>query len=148
MPSQKRQQIVDITVPWVFTSASLLMHVPDESVNIYAVVKPFQWPVEVVFHFFLFFFDREISINRNYYMPQIWVGLVISISCVIFILYLLQRYFQENQLKTSSSLTRPNRVKTLQTKAQGDGSHLACTATLGKHFIYVLSNLLLQGNEK
>ncbi|EFX87004.1 hypothetical protein DAPPUDRAFT_235850 [Daphnia pulex] len=93
IPTQEHTQIVDITVPWVYTSASLLMHVPDESVNIYAVVKPFQWPI--------------------------WVGLVISIVCVIFILYLLQRYFQENQLKTSSSLTRP-RVKTLQTKAQGD----------------------------
>ncbi len=46
MPSQERQQIVDITVPWVYTSASLLMHVPDESVNIHAVVKPFQWPVK------------------------------------------------------------------------------------------------------
>jgi hypothetical protein len=76
------------------------------------------------------------------------VGLVISIACVIFILYLLQRYFQENQLKTSSSLTRP-RIENLQTKTQeGDGNHLACTATLGKHLIYVLSNLLLQGNEK
>lgn len=73
---------------------------------------------------------------------------MISIACVIFVLYLLQRYFQDrNQSKPSSSPTRPT-IKTLQAKTQGDGNHLARTATLGKHFIYVLSNLLLQGNEK
>jgi hypothetical protein len=58
MPAQEHQQIVDITVPWVFTSASLLMHVPDESVNIYAVVKPFQWPVK---WFFVSFFSFSIE---------------------------------------------------------------------------------------
>ncbi len=66
---------------------------------------------------------------------------MISIVCVIFILYLLQRYFQESQSKPSSSLIRPS-VKTLQKKTS---DHLARTATLGKPFIYVLSNLLLQG---
>ena len=46
LPTNERQQVVDITVPWVYTSVALLMHAPDESANINAITKPFQWPVK------------------------------------------------------------------------------------------------------
>lgn len=39
------RQIIETTVPWVYTTAAILTHVPDETLNIEAVIKPFQWPV-------------------------------------------------------------------------------------------------------
>jgi hypothetical protein len=32
-------------MPWIYDYFSFLIPVPDESANINAVVKPFQWPV-------------------------------------------------------------------------------------------------------
>jgi hypothetical protein len=41
----KYRQIIDTTVPWVFTTAAILAPLPDETNNIKAVIKPFQGPV-------------------------------------------------------------------------------------------------------
>nr|CAH0103843.1 unnamed protein product [Daphnia galeata] len=59
-----------ITVPWVFTTAAILAHIPDETLNVNAIIKPFQW--------------------------AIWLGLGISIVCVTSVLILLQK-FNEKQ---------------------------------------------------
>ncbi|EFX87003.1 hypothetical protein DAPPUDRAFT_312492 [Daphnia pulex] len=61
----RRLKIVDMTVPWVYSSIALLMPVQDDSANVNAVIKPFQWPV--------------------------WLGFVVSIVCVILALIVLQR---------------------------------------------------------
>lgn len=45
LQTHQRQQIIDMTVPWIYSSYALLMPIQDESANIYAVIKPFQWPV-------------------------------------------------------------------------------------------------------
>jgi hypothetical protein len=37
--------VVDFTLPWVYDHFAFLIPVPDETANINAVVKPFQWPV-------------------------------------------------------------------------------------------------------
>jgi hypothetical protein len=37
--------VVDFTLPWIYAHYAFLIPVPDESANITAVVKPFQWPV-------------------------------------------------------------------------------------------------------
>jgi hypothetical protein len=34
-----------MTLPWIYDHFAFLIPVPDESANINAVVKPFQWPV-------------------------------------------------------------------------------------------------------
>jgi ionotropic glutamate receptor len=38
-------KIVDLTLPWAYDFFAFLIPGPDESTNINAVVKPFQWPV-------------------------------------------------------------------------------------------------------
>ncbi len=42
----QRNKIVDQTTPWEFSKLGLLIPVQDETANINAVVKPFQWPVK------------------------------------------------------------------------------------------------------
>jgi hypothetical protein len=37
--------VVDFTMPWIYDDFAFLIPVPDESANIDAVAKPFQWPV-------------------------------------------------------------------------------------------------------
>jgi hypothetical protein len=41
----QRNKIVDQTTPWEFPKLGLLIPIQDETANINAVVKPFQWPV-------------------------------------------------------------------------------------------------------
>lgn len=41
----KYQPVIDTTVPWVYTTSALLTHISDDTLNIKAVIKPFQWPV-------------------------------------------------------------------------------------------------------
>ncbi|XP_057365455.2 glutamate receptor ionotropic, delta-1-like [Daphnia carinata] len=66
VPTFRRLQIVDMTLPWNYDYFSFLIPVHDEAANIDAVIKPFQWPV--------------------------WIGLAISSVIVIVILFLIQRY--------------------------------------------------------
>ncbi|XP_046449207.1 ionotropic receptor 93a-like [Daphnia pulex] len=63
-PTFGRMKLVDLTVPWVYDCYDLLFAVQDDTVNIDAVVKPFQWPV--------------------------WLGMLISMMGVITILNMLQ----------------------------------------------------------
>ncbi|EFX82168.1 hypothetical protein DAPPUDRAFT_241316 [Daphnia pulex] len=97
--------VVDFTLPWIYDHFAFLIPVPDESANINAVVKPFQWPV--------------------------WLGLGISIVCVIAILNLTQRYLQyrstfETSFRPSYNLTTAKE----ETREQ---------------YLYVFGNLLSQG---
>jgi hypothetical protein len=45
VPTFSRLKIVDITLPWSYGSYVFLLPISDQSANIYAVAKPFQWPV-------------------------------------------------------------------------------------------------------
>jgi ionotropic glutamate receptor len=40
--------MTDVTLPWAYDHFSFLIPVPDETANINAVVKPFQWPVTII----------------------------------------------------------------------------------------------------
>ncbi|EFX82128.1 hypothetical protein DAPPUDRAFT_241227 [Daphnia pulex] len=85
VPTFSRLKIVDITLPWSYGSYVFLLPIPDESANIYAVAKPFQWPV--------------------------WLGLIMAIFCVITILNLLQRYLEyRSQFEIDST---PNNLRKL-----------------------------------
>jgi hypothetical protein len=51
-PTEQRNKVVDMTAVWNFANVAFLIPVSDESANIDAVAKPFQWPVNRNFHFF------------------------------------------------------------------------------------------------
>jgi hypothetical protein len=44
-PTSGRMKLADLTVPWMYDCYDLLFAVTEDTVNIDAVVKPFQWPV-------------------------------------------------------------------------------------------------------
>jgi ionotropic glutamate receptor len=44
----ERFQVVDLSVPWAFETYSFLIPVQNDTANINAVVKPFQWPVSYI----------------------------------------------------------------------------------------------------
>ena len=45
MPTNGRNNIVDMTWPYIFDAIAFLIHVADDEANITAIIKPFQWPV-------------------------------------------------------------------------------------------------------
>jgi ionotropic glutamate receptor len=47
-PSPQRLKIVDLTAYWFYGSLGFLIPASDETANINAVVKPFQWPVRTL----------------------------------------------------------------------------------------------------
>ncbi|EFX82391.1 hypothetical protein DAPPUDRAFT_316802 [Daphnia pulex] len=101
--------VVDFTLPWIYAHYAFLIPVPDESANINAVVKPFQWPV--------------------------WLGLGISIVCVIAVLNLMQRYLQYRSVIETPSRSNDNSpTEKIITKGE-----------TGKQYLYVFGNLLSQG---
>jgi ionotropic glutamate receptor len=113
-----RQQTIDMTVPWIYRGFGILIAVEDDTANVKAVIKPFQWPV---------YNQHKKSYSRRgnqrifkKYILQVWLGLVISIVCVVFVLTLMPRY-----LAHRSSLDR--------------------IANNGNPFLYVIGNLLSQG---
>jgi ionotropic glutamate receptor len=44
-PTFGRVKLADLTCPWMYDCNDLLFAVNDDTANIDAVVKPFQWPV-------------------------------------------------------------------------------------------------------
>jgi ionotropic glutamate receptor len=40
----ERQKIIDTTVPWIYRGFGILISVEDDTANVQAVIKPFQWP--------------------------------------------------------------------------------------------------------
>jgi hypothetical protein len=44
-PLQYRTNKIDLTTPWIFSYIGFLIPVDDDSANIFAVIKPFQWQV-------------------------------------------------------------------------------------------------------
>ncbi|EFX82390.1 hypothetical protein DAPPUDRAFT_316803 [Daphnia pulex] len=101
--------IIDFTLPWIYDDFAFLIPVPDESANINAVVKPFQWPV--------------------------WLGLGISIVCVIAVLNLIHHYL-EYRLVVEKSLRPNNNSPTEKIVNKGE---------TGKQYVYVFGTLLSQG---
>lgn len=75
--TSERLRVVDLTVPWTYECYAFLIPVQEQIANIFAAIKPFQWPV--------------------------WLALLISIICVITCLNLLH---QEDQLKRPSAVRR------------------------------------------
>lgn len=66
-------------------------------------------------------------------MLQIWLGVGISIVCVIFVLKFLQRY-QEKLFETAAN--------------HGNGIKLPHRKRADGHYLYVFGNLMSQGNER
>ncbi|EFX82169.1 hypothetical protein DAPPUDRAFT_241317 [Daphnia pulex] len=112
--------VVDYTLPWIYDYYAFLIPVPEESANIKAVVKPFQWPVASIL------FD-----------PQVWLGLGISIVCVIAVLNLMQRYLDYRSV-TETTLRSNDNPPTQKIITKGE---------TGKQYLYVFGNLLSQGRE-
>ena len=108
MATTRRNQIVDLTLPWVYDSSAFLSPVPDESANINAIVKPFQWPVSTM----------ELFINLNIQLSK---HLTCFIPCPIYyyldlvgtwvIDRLCHRRFEHDTILSRFSLQK------------GDGSH-------------------------
>lgn len=47
-PTSQRMKVVDLTAPWIYAYMAFLIPVPDGSdntSNMSAIIKPFQWPV-------------------------------------------------------------------------------------------------------
>ena len=44
-PTFKRIQMADHTLPWAYEQFAFLIPVPEETANLNAIIKPFQWPV-------------------------------------------------------------------------------------------------------
>ncbi|XP_046641432.1 uncharacterized protein LOC124326572 isoform X2 [Daphnia pulicaria] len=114
IPTFQRNKVVDFTLPWAYDHIKFLIPVTDESANINAVVKPFQWPI--------------------------WLGVGISIVCVIAVLDLIQRYlesasgtgFEPNNKPQTGGLTNDGQLRGTKTKTE-------------KPYLYVVGNLVSQG---
>ncbi|EFX82160.1 hypothetical protein DAPPUDRAFT_316758 [Daphnia pulex] len=109
VPTFQRNKVVDLTLPWTYDHFAFLIPVPDESANINAVIKPFQWPI--------------------------WLGLGVSIVCVIAILNLIQRYLQYRSVIETPSRSNDNPPTEKIVNKGGTG----------KQYLYVFGNLLSQG---
>jgi ionotropic glutamate receptor len=58
VPTLQRNKAVDLTLPWAYDNYAFLIPVPDETANINAVVRPFQWPVCRIKTCFYFSYSR------------------------------------------------------------------------------------------
>jgi ionotropic glutamate receptor len=137
VPTSQRNQIIDLTLPWAYDYFAFLIPAPDETANINSVVKPFQWQVCAF----------QLALNLYYFNSfklfnlQVWLGLGVSIICVIAVLNLIQRYLEyrsafhmdfkpRNKKPKTGNLQNNRKVKRYQT---------------GKQYLYVLGILLSQG---
>ncbi|XP_046648429.1 glutamate receptor ionotropic, kainate 5-like [Daphnia pulicaria] len=102
--------VVDFSLPWIYAYYTFLIPIPDESANVNAVVKPFQWPI--------------------------WLGLGISIVCVITVLNLIQRYLQYRSVIETPALKPIDNPPAEKMISYG---------LTGKQYLYVFGNLLSQG---
>ncbi|EFX82331.1 hypothetical protein DAPPUDRAFT_101737 [Daphnia pulex] len=89
-----------MTLPWNYDYFAFLIPAPDETANIDSVIKPFQWPV--------------------------WLGIVISMVCVIAVMNLTQRYLEFRSQFKRGSQENPKQW-------------------LGSQYLYVFGNLMSQG---
>ncbi|EFX82115.1 hypothetical protein DAPPUDRAFT_241203 [Daphnia pulex] len=78
IPTVSRNKIVDLTVPWTYDNFAILIPVPDETANINAVIKPFQWPI--------------------------WLGLGVSIVGVIIALNMIQQFLDQPSKKETNAI--------------------------------------------
>ncbi|XP_059352708.1 glutamate receptor ionotropic, kainate 2-like isoform X1 [Daphnia carinata] len=82
VPTWERNKVVDLTLPWDYTTLTFLIPVHTDTANIKSVVKPFQWPL--------------------------WVGLIVTAVCVIVVLSLIQRcleYMERRPLPETKAAT-------------------------------------------
>ncbi|XP_046449197.1 glutamate receptor ionotropic, delta-1-like [Daphnia pulex] len=106
LPTIHRNTIVDLTLPWTYDHFALLIPAPDETANINAVVKPFQWPI--------------------------WLGVGVSIACVIEILNSIQQYLDRSSFRK-------------ETDTMELGNKGAEAKTSRDYKMYVFAVLLSQG---
>ncbi|XP_046449165.1 ionotropic receptor 93a-like [Daphnia pulex] len=100
LPTFRRHEIVDMTLPWNYDYFAFLIPAPDETANIDSIIKPFQWPV--------------------------WLGIIISMVCVIAVMSLTQRYLEFRSQNKRGSQEIPKQW-------------------LGSQYLYVFGNLMSQG---
>nr|CAH0113367.1 unnamed protein product [Daphnia galeata] len=125
VPTFQINKMTDVTLPWIYDHFAFLIPVPDETANINAVVKPFQWPI--------------------------WLGLGISIICVIAVLNLMQRALSylipengDHRSQSGRRLASPNDRNPSTNKMTNKGRRRVKKGT-AKQYLYVFGNLLSQG---
>ncbi|EFX82216.1 hypothetical protein DAPPUDRAFT_316861 [Daphnia pulex] len=110
-----RLKMSDYTLPWAYDQFAFIIPIADESANINAVVKPFQWPV--------------------------WLGLGVSIVCVIEVLTLMLRYLDyQSTLITIGN--KPREDSDISVNLQNVRRDVNVAS---KEYLYVFGNLLSQG---
>ena len=57
VPTIQYNKIMDLTTYWLYDYFALVIPIPDETANINAVIKPFQWPVCKFYRLKFFAFD-------------------------------------------------------------------------------------------
>ena len=57
VPTIQNNKIMDLTTYWHYDYFAIVIPVPDETANINAVIKPFQWPVRKFYCLKSFVFD-------------------------------------------------------------------------------------------
>jgi hypothetical protein len=117
-----------LTLPWAYSNCVFLIPAPVETANINAIVKPFQWQVGIFKELPTIF---QIQQHLLLFDHQVWLGLGVSIVCVIAVLNLIQRYLEyrsafEMDFKTGNK-PRAEKWRT------------------GNQYLYVFGNLLSQG---
>jgi hypothetical protein len=128
VPTTRRNQIVDLTLPSIYDYYAFVIPIPDESANINAVVKPFQWPV-CTFDYLKSF---EFKIKQYFTTQQIWLGLGVSIVCIIVSLNLIQKYLDRCSKKETDTIELPDAKRTIKGKMRNN-------------YFYVFGMLLSQG---
>nr|CAH0102968.1 unnamed protein product [Daphnia galeata] len=86
VPTVQYNKIMDLTTYWLYDYFALVIPVPDETANINAFIKPFQWPI--------------------------WLGLGVAIISVIAVLYLIQKYFDQPSKQEKDTIELRNKKKT------------------------------------
>nr|CAH0103311.1 unnamed protein product [Daphnia galeata] len=116
VPTTRRNQIVNLTLPSIYDYYAFVIPIPDESANINAVVKPFQWPV-CTFDYLKSF---VIKIKQHFTTQQIWLGLGVSIVCIIVSLNLIQKYLDRCSKKETDTIELPDAKRTIKGKMRNN----------------------------
>jgi ionotropic glutamate receptor len=121
----------------------ILIPVNDDSANINAVVKPFQWPVYHQPNLLNFYLKNNLFIT---FFEKVWLGIGVSIVCVTTVLILILRFSSQYLPKNLNSNTSKVESSNDNNLEGQDGRHpVRDRDQSGKQYLYVIGNLLSQG---